>query len=876
MEKNIVWIDANVYNDENKETLIQLKSKLNNFKFFIFTSVESAFSLIKSDSNFHFNLFYVIVSGRLAEIFFNEYNKTSLNYPIIAATIVYCYKQTYHEQKPYYLDPFLNPGKIVSSYDKIIDYIQLDECNWKNNMGIIQKAYIPKNDNFGNTFEYADSFSKIAYPVYLQKILNSSLIKKCDIKNLQHFLMTYFSQYKNLIKPSQEKNIDIPYHILAKFYLNLYSGENPQFYKFMNRDLTNKNFDTYKTFIFLMYNALNKKTIKNYNGLLYRGAVLNIEEFRQLENVYKKAKSDKNSSNKINIPLYISQTFLSFSKLEKKANEFLKPGSNNLIPVKYILHSNSSEEFISTNLDIESLSQIKSEREALILPLSCFEIINIQDKTVETIYQKIQVKEIHLKYLSEYKKQIDEHISQVKNKEKIQQFFEEVLNSKFSHEISVILGQEVHINLKNFFEQITPFQIDLNYKYVQKIIPEKLKPNMNPNAKAPEPGFSNGAQLNKLFSSEPISIQQVKLKSKGYNALILNYDDGTSCLIKNFGTKDGKYVIIKEYNETGQLGFSKSTYEKIGNEYNVKGVTTQEILVDIESKNNILNSEACASGSCKSAQKLSIERNGYCDYSICGAAIGHFVANIDKFIEGSINDKIKSLGMAALPIAMIPITKRVPILGPSLVVGGFAYNSFNDIISESLHKSEIFSSIAKNLAGTALDLGISFSFMQLGASISFSLGIVSGPGIVIFGLVGGFIGGLIGGLIGRFFENKLTLNSDCLYYKYIPKKFRNKINPNLRWENVSNNTKSFVIEMVDHYYNCRWLVLNIPSNIREIELNNKIGDTVIEYMGIPDNCFRVFFNLYELKNDKKINHEDWKDTKKMFSLITHVASLEVN
>ena len=39
MEKNIVWIDANVYNDENKETLIQLKSKLNNFKFFIFTSV---------------------------------------------------------------------------------------------------------------------------------------------------------------------------------------------------------------------------------------------------------------------------------------------------------------------------------------------------------------------------------------------------------------------------------------------------------------------------------------------------------------------------------------------------------------------------------------------------------------------------------------------------------------------------------------------------------------------------------------------------------------------------------------------------------------------------------------------------------------------
>ena len=876
MNKNIVWIDYNVYNDENKETLILLKTKLKNFNFFTFTSVESAFSLIKSNSKFHFNLFYIIVSGRLAEEFFIEYNKITLDYPIIAATIVYCYNQSYHEKKPYFLDPFLNPGKIVSLDYKIIEYIELDECNWKNNMGIIPKKYIPIHNNFGNTFEYADSFSKIAYPIYLQKIINSSIIKNTDIKNLQHFLMTYFSKYKNLIKPSQEKNIDIPYHILAKFYLNIYSGENPQFYKFMNRDLTNKNFDTYKTFIFLMYNALNKKTIKNYNGILYRGAVLKREEFNQLENVYKKAKNEKNSNNKLNIPLYISQAFLSFSKLEKKADEFLRSGNKDLIPVKFILYSNSNEDFISTNLDIESLSQIKEEREALILPLSCFEIVDIYDKTVKVNCQTIKLKEIHLKYLSEYKNQIDEHISQVKSKEKIQQFFEEILNSKFSHEISMILGQEVHINLKNFFEQITPFKIDFNYKFIQKIIPEKLKPNMNPNAKAPVPGFSNGAQLNKLFSSEPISIQQVKLKSKGYDCLILNYEDGTSSLIKNFGTKDGKYVIIKEYNELGQLGFSKSAYENIGKEYNVQGVTTQEILANVEANNNIINSEACTSGACKSAQKLSIERNGYCDYSMCGVAIGHFMANIDKFIEGSTNDKMKSLGMTVIPIAMIPITKRVPILGPSLMALGLAYSSYNDLSSESLNKSEIFSSITRNFAGTALDLGISFSFMELGASISFSLGIVSGPGVVVFGLVGGFLGGLIGGLISRLFDHKLELNSDCLYYKYIPKKFRNKLNPNLRWNNVSNDTKSFVVEMVDHYYNCRWLVLNIPCNVREIKSNNKIGDTVIEYMGIPDNCFRVFFNIYELKNDKKINHEDWKDSKKMFSLITHVASLEVN
>ena len=57
--------------------------------------------------------------------------------------------------------------------------------------------------------------------------------------------------------------------------------------------------------------------------------------------------------------------------------------------------------------------------------------------------------------------------------------------------------------------------------------------------------------------------------------------------------------------------------------------------------------------------------------------------------------------------------------------------------------------------------------MELGTTISYSLGIVSGTGIG-----GGIISGIIGGLIGRlFFSEALKLNSDCLYYKYIPKKY---------------------------------------------------------------------------------------------------------
>ena len=166
--------------------------------------------------------------------------------------------------------------------------------------------------------------------------------------------------------------------------------------------------------------------------------------------------------------------------------------------------------------------------------------------------------------------------------------------------------------------------------------------------------------------------------------------------------------------------------------------------------------------------------------------------------------------------------------------------------------------------------------MELGVKIGFSLGIVSGPGAVFLGATGGLIGGIIGGLFSRILSSQLELNSDCLYYKYIPKKYR-FINPNLRWKNVSNKAKSFAIEMIDENYEYKWLVLNIPCSVREIHSNNNIGDTIIQYKGISDNSLRIFFNLYELKNEKPLTLKDWKNTQYLTSnIITQVASLEVN
>ena len=59
----------------------------------------------------------------------------------------------------------------------------------------------------------------------------------------------------------------------------MYTLEKFPFYKNINLDLSNDKFDLYRVYIFLLYNALNQKSINSYyEKSLYRGAVLSKKE----------------------------------------------------------------------------------------------------------------------------------------------------------------------------------------------------------------------------------------------------------------------------------------------------------------------------------------------------------------------------------------------------------------------------------------------------------------------------------------------------------------------------------------------------------------------------------------------------------------------
>ena len=472
--KRIIWIDKNVNDEKNQMILITLKDLIKGGKIYPVKSIEEAFDLIKNkkeeivlkDGNkkeikiFQFRLFYTIINGSLSKDFFNEYIKITKELTVISANIIFCEDEFEYKYSPYYLDDFLNPGKVYNkkSLDKIIEYINKDETNYLNVSCLMKskKIYKPMKRNFGNSFFKGNNLSDIAYPFFFGQIINSTLINEYDLESFQKFLLNYYPELKDLIIPSREKKITIPYYLLAKFYLHMYTYENCNFFKNMNLDLTNDKFDIYRIYIFLLYDALNKKSLKSYyKNNLYRGTVLSKIEFENLENLLKSNEEEINdkkkskNKNEINTCLYYCKMFLSFSKNEKVAQNFLNFGNDELIPVLFEVEGLNEEDkenndFFISNVDLENISEYNEEEEVLFLPFSCFEIISIKNEEIMSFGENLKYKRIILRYLYKYKSLLCDYIKEIKEKEKLENFLKESINSAFSKEIAEL------INFKDF------------------------------------------------------------------------------------------------------------------------------------------------------------------------------------------------------------------------------------------------------------------------------------------------------------------------------------------------------------------------------------------------------------------------------------------
>ena len=236
------------------------------------------------------------------------------------------------------------------------------------------------------------------------------MIKKDELKRFQSVIVNSYKQQNvtDLIIPSRNKIIDIPYELLSLFYVHLYTKES-DFYKDMNCILTyGEGFNLYKPFIYLLYNSIHKKVFHSYgNTKLFRGGKLTKKEFDKMESAFNKKKECKDSE--ISELLYYTNNFLSFSKKENVADGFIAAGDRNTIPVKFIINEVKEKNFFISNIEISQYSAYKTEDEILILPLTCFTIENIYDKIINGISVKI----INLQMLDSYKNKIENYMKTI-------------------------------------------------------------------------------------------------------------------------------------------------------------------------------------------------------------------------------------------------------------------------------------------------------------------------------------------------------------------------------------------------------------------------------------------------------------------------------
>ena len=866
-KETILWLDKNVFNKENKSTYKLYLPKLEKFNFLCFTSVKNLIEFITKKTNieyFEFRLFYIIVSGRLAEEFYNEYVKISEKFNIIAATIVYCFKQKYHETKPYFKDRFLNSGGITMDFDYVIDYILRDECGWAN-IKQNYKEYIPDKEKFGDVFMYMDTSKEdeLALPILIGKAINSSLIEKGEINKFQNLLLSRYCNFYSpktlsLIKPSANKNMDIPLHILSKFLIRFYTEEaslsTNNFYRDLNRDLTNNKFDDYHPFIFLIYDSLNKGFIKPYKKKLYRGGKISKEEFNKMNN----KNNNKNKNQKL---FYFSKNFLSFSKNEKYTySHFITASNNDTVTILYILKECKNENFFVTNVDIESLSSFKSEEEVLILPLTCFEVVKIGD---EETYNNIKYRKIYLNYLDKYHNKIISKIEELRekpNSKEIDNFFVNSMNSKFGRNV------QEYYNKNN--------KLSVNYCKIIKASPD------------------NSFFLSQIGTSFFFKICKTIGKSIGQTAAA-HLDDEVPNFIEDYNgsnpdNKNNKIIdFFKQFNNEFKK-LNVEPLETLDNSYSI-GYCLGNFISNYE-----CFKKAPTSGKAFALVSLALG---------CGLPLIKLIPKIKFIIGVKLLDTNIDAGMI---LNGLNILWAVGVEGFSIFKFHYDYKKKWNLTIKYTGKRllkltiAIGFSIIGNLACKAIVCGICVL-----------TGIAVGPlCTIVIGLLGGIIFGVMGNSAGKYIADKafgkdeFVLTSNNLYYKYIPIKYRIRgNNPHLQWNKtyLCSNVKSYIIECIVNEVDTNMRVMNIPKDVFELEeclgyeidgknsYNNDfnsadsndstddsentdiepvgkplykdkkfVGDLMIPYMGISENAYKIDFVIYGI-NKERISTKEWLD-----------------
>ena len=385
MEKNIIWLDPNIFGEENKIYYKELQQS-NAYKIKLFKTVKEAMQGIYQISYKNYIDVFIIVSGSLFPQFYNEFKTNLARVYMYPKIIIFTLdenrlKNSLGKDQNIINDKYYNIGGVKTNFKEVKEFI--DHYPQK-------KTFSKKTDEDNNlNFYYVDTKDKLFLLTFI----------KNSIKFIKQDNQFYIFLCKNYYNKSKEAKIfldsytnlsDVPIEILARFYMRIYLEES-SFSFDLNQNLREGKLDIYLSYIKVLYEGINLKVFPYLGNseikFLYRGTQLPDTEIKKIINNIGVKKLPRG--------LVFSNIFLSFFKNISVAKVFMEHNQKeNFSKVLFIL--NLEDIYIdnntSTNIDLRYISNYPEEEEILFLPFSAFKI--------ESIEKQNDIYKIDLRYLA--------------------------------------------------------------------------------------------------------------------------------------------------------------------------------------------------------------------------------------------------------------------------------------------------------------------------------------------------------------------------------------------------------------------------------------------------------------------------------------------
>ena len=450
--KNIIWIDENNQKDIHKKYYKILISKFPEANIIFFEKLLDGLNKLNL---FSFQTVHIIISGKLFQDYLFYIKKNLCNLKCMIVTIIFTSSEMckifsnqpeneqYIKKETYQFlgHDFYNYGLFHYRFNEIVEFFENYEKQMSNNFLLYPIIENKKKITYENIYifqEIKNSNDLILFSLYdsiSKKIIetNESEIKDFIIKCLQNYnnpevsdLFLSFTFLNN-----------IPYEILSKYFIRLYTLQN-KFYNDINNSLLNNEEKYFSCYIKMLYKGLEIKSLKYFNlneCNIYRGSYIDKNELNLLKKYYKNVKDNLPSS------VLYSKSFLSFSKNDKNAVNFLKNynPNPNTVPVFFIITKKKPYKYnniSNADLDSDLISRYLNEKEVLFFPFSCFTVEKIiENYDLEYENKKLNCNLIYLDYLGRYEDKIIDLIfktneEDLNNEIKKSKFFDDIKKSK--------------------------------------------------------------------------------------------------------------------------------------------------------------------------------------------------------------------------------------------------------------------------------------------------------------------------------------------------------------------------------------------------------------------------------------------------------------